>query len=63
MYLLILVFPLLSFISAVFFGFFLGNRLVSRLTVFFVGLAFLQSLLVFYEVGILGSVCTYVFFD
>ena len=60
MYLLILLFPFLSFISTNLFGRFIGvygSRILSTLSII---LSFMLSLLAFYESAISGSVCSFI---
>jgi NADH-ubiquinone oxidoreductase chain 5 len=58
MYLSIVILPFLSFLTAVFFGRFLGSRGTSLFSSFCIFLAFLLSLLIFYEVGLSKAVCS-----
>jgi len=54
MYVLILCLPLLSFFYAAALGFYFGRSTASILCVMCLGLSFLLSLFIFYEVGLCG---------
>ena len=58
MYLVIIFTPLLSFLTAVTFGRFLGSRGVCLLSTFCTFFAFFLSLLIFYEVGLCRAICS-----
>ena len=58
MYLLCLLFPLLGSIFAGFFGRFLGSKGSAFVTVFFLLLTFLFSVIAFFEVALSSSVCS-----
>ena len=60
LYLLILLFPFLSFISTNLLGRYIGvygSRILSTLSIF---LSFMLSLLAFYESALSGSVCSFI---
>jgi NADH-ubiquinone oxidoreductase chain 5 len=57
MYLLVLTLPLLSTISAGLFGKFIGGEGAKRLTTSLIGLTFLLSCFIFYEVTLLKTPC------
>ena len=59
MYLLLIFIPLLSSITAGLFGRYIGPKGASLLTVFCLFITFFISVIVFYEVGLIGC-CTYI---
>ena len=59
MYLLLIFLPLLSSITAGLFGRYIGPKGASLLTVFCLFITFFISVIVFYEVGLIGC-CTYI---
>jgi len=62
MYLLIVCLPLIGTIFSGLFGYKLGVHGATRITVYCITLAFLFSLVAFYEVALMGSVCYIEFF-
>jgi proton-translocating NADH-quinone oxidoreductase chain L len=57
MYLLIIFLPLINFLTLFFFGHFIGRLGGIRITLNIMSIGLLCSLLIFYEVGINGSIC------
>lgn len=55
MYLLILYLPLISSFTCGFFGRFIGSRGSSVFSIFLIGISFINSLLIFFEVGLKSS--------
>lgn len=57
MYLLVIFFPIISAFILGFFGRFIGDKGAAIISTTCIFLAFLTSLLIFYEVALLNSVC------
>ena len=57
MYLLVLALPFLSTIISSLFGHFLGGKITGKITTTCIGLTFLTSFYIFYEVALLKKTC------
>lgn len=62
MYLLVLYFPLCSFLSCILFSRFFGSKGSSIISIFFLFCTVCTSLFIFYEVGLSNSICTFSIF-
>jgi proton-translocating NADH-quinone oxidoreductase chain L len=58
MYILVLILPLLSFLILMLIGRFLGKKGSILVTIFCIFVSLVFSILIFYEVGLMGHVCT-----